>query len=760
MRFKINQHSSDNTYSFDVINQQGDTLLTSDSYPSREACTEAIQSSIASLVDASKFEVEEDGSLILLSQQGTELARSTPLRDTQESSALITQIVREASETSQFDVSLTTTSATARRANRPQAPRALTAAEFAALYNFAMLSKSGETGFELFQSEENGDYYFHFNDTNGEALLYSRGFSTAGQRNKRLESVIKGASSSQRFEVLEEAGRFFFILKARNGQEIARSRSFDTRQDAETGASFVNQNAPTYAEEYIKKRKKRDSQGTDAYLLGVPSTTSEPGFDAFRNKDTRRHYFHLNDTAGAPVLFSQGYTSGKGRDNGIRSVIRNSADPGSYVLREANGTYYFAIIARNRQEIARSRSFASAAERDDMVAFLLTWIRQFAPLYGVTFETDTTETTETFTLAGAPLAAGLTSGGSDSSSDDGDEEDTFIAEPSNEEEVVSIGGDGADRNAVLSGDTSEDTSGDTSQEAGYDKVEHDDEEEEARYATASEGNGGSWLRLHWLIPLLLLLLLLLFLLRGCMGCGGELPPAGLADSGNNSEQVVAESENMDSEESSDNMGVDGSGSTGDNDGSGEGASTATPALDAGETGGDDASTDSGDSPSDSDQGSSRTVLGPDAMVLGFDSESLAGQIANLLSNSERELPQTFVMDKVAFPENSAKLNKSAYPQLENLVKLLNAYPDIEFEFQGHIDRNEDEDSAREFMNGENITLSAVRARCLVRMFEERSAQSDQLSFVGLGATDPITNSTTTENQQKNRRLELIVKKKQ
>ena len=1355
MRFEITQNPSDNSFSYEIINEAGNALFISDSFPTREDCTSSIESSVQALADPARYVTQDDGSLALVSADGTLLARSEAPFDGQNVEALVNAAVEETRNTGQFEVSLTTTST--RRTSRENTLRTLSDEELAALYNFAKQSTSGTTGFELFQSELDDQYYFHFNDADGQALLYSRGFSTAGQRGKRLESVIQSAARENRFEVKEEHGLFYFILKARNGQEIARSRTFPRREEAIDGLSFVNQTAPSYAEQYAKKRKRRDTTGTDDYLLDVPSPENTPGFVSFKNPSTNRHYFHLNDTQGDPLLYSQGYTSGRGRDNGIRSVIRNSVNETSFVSKEENGSYFFAIVAGNRQEIARSRPFATSASRDEMIAFLLTWIRQYAPEYGVTFET--TSTTETFTLAGLPVPAaeeseaqggniddylldvpsptkdpgfiafqnsenalhyfhlndrngtpflyseGYTaersrdngirsviknsvreeafiphdedgvyyftlmarnrqeiarsrsfasaderdqmmaflpgwaaqfaadhdvileetegqstgSGGKDTdglalgtgaavgaglalagsgqdsedesssevdSGDDGDTRDGsglggdiddylldvpsptkdpgfiafqnsenalhyfhlndrngtpflysegYMAERSRDNGIRSViknsvreeafiphdedgvyyftlmarnrqeiarsrsfasaderdqmmaflpgwaaqfaadhdvileetegqstgsggkdtdglalgtgaavgaglalagsgqdsedesssevdsgddgdtrdgsglGGDiddylldvpsptkdpgfiafqnsenalhyfhlndrngtpflysegymaersrdngirsviknsvreeafiphdedgvyyftlmarnrqeiarsrsfasaderdqmmaflpgwaaqfAADHDVILeetegqstgsggkdtdglalgtgaavgaglalagSGRDSEDESssevdsgddGDTRDGSGLgtnvdselkderkeeevtenesgstgtgtaigtgaalgagalltgqgdsdaesedgkdtedetaelidsnsseetatlpgsgvggdgasggtpvpelagtgDEEEEDDKE--GAYAT-TEDSGGGWLRLPWWIIPLLLLLLLLFLLRGCFGFT-DLPQSGLADSGNESPQEVAEADNTLSEEAVGAINLEGSGSSGDSEDGSEDAGNASSETLAG------ASEESEDSTAGTpdETTTTRTVLGPNAQALGFAPGTLAAQIADMLSNQDRSLPATFVMDKVAFPSNSAKLNKGAYDQVDNLIKLLKAYPNIVFEFVGHIDGTEKEDSAREFMNGENITLSEVRARCLVKKFEEESVSSSQVAYSGLGSTQPIANNNTAANRQQNRRLELKVR---
>ncbi len=59
------------------------------------------------------------------------------------------------------------------------------------------------------------------------------------------------------------------------------------------------------------------------------------------------------------------------------------------------------------------------------------------------------------------------------------------------------------------------------------------------------------------------------------------------------------------------------------------------------------------------------------------------------------------------------------------------------------------------MNGENITLSAVRARCLYQKFIESGIGAAQLDFEGVGASSQLVNNNNETNKQKNRRLEVV-----
>lgn len=744
MRFSIEQERPDSPFIFKLLSDSGATLLTSDTYSTRDACTDGIRATIDALRNPESFGIQGDNSIALRSATGALLASGSPMASRQQATEAIADIASEASQTTQFDVTFTTTTTSRRTTSSRPAFQQFSKEELAALYYFVTTS-NGRPGFELYQRDEDQLYYFHFNDANGQPVLFGRGFPAGAKRDRRVEAVIRNSGIAKRYEVIEEGNQHYFILKARNGQEIARSKMFASRADAEAAIPYLTESIPTYAEQYIKKRKPR-AAGTNIYDFDQVSQSGEQGFESFRNQSSKQHYFHFNDDAGNALLFSQGYSSTKARDNGIRSVIRNASIPQRFESKERDGKYYFILRAGNRQEIAQSRYFSSSQERDRWLSFLLGTITGYAGAYGVSLtSTQTTTQTESFTLDApseepasddtvlAGAVGGLAGAGLAASTGDGDAT-ADIPEPSIPEEEEAELHDVAE--AIEA--EQEETARDESESAAYSRaaamgagagaaasaVADDDDEEEGAYAYADDDRGGFRLWLPWIIGLIALALILFWLLSMLDGCGGTSNMAGVDGNDTQQEQVItagpdealAETDAEGAEMEASNDASSGSGSTGE-----------PPAP-----------------------------LGPNAAALGFGGGSLEGRIANLLSDPSRTLPTSFELDMVSFPRHSAKLNKSAYDQVDNLVALMKAYPNLKITFKGHIDGTEDDNVARHFMNGENITLSAVRARCLYQKFIEAGVPESQLGYEGVGASEQLVNNNTEANKQKNRRLEVII----
>jgi uncharacterized protein YegP (UPF0339 family) len=87
------------------------------------------------------------------------------------------------------------------------------------------------SGFIAFQ-HKNGKYYFGVLDAKGDLQLRSEGYPTVGARDNGIASVKKNIGIDGRWSTEEKHGFHFNILKAGNGQEIARSCPYKDAQEA------------------------------------------------------------------------------------------------------------------------------------------------------------------------------------------------------------------------------------------------------------------------------------------------------------------------------------------------------------------------------------------------------------------------------------------------------------------------------------------------------------------------------------------------
>ena len=75
--------------------------------------------------------------------------------------------------------------------------------------------------------------YFIYRD-NDQVLLNSQGYANKEGRDNGIAFVIENASNPDQYDGIEgEDGLKYFILKAKNGQEIARSEGYENESNFE-----------------------------------------------------------------------------------------------------------------------------------------------------------------------------------------------------------------------------------------------------------------------------------------------------------------------------------------------------------------------------------------------------------------------------------------------------------------------------------------------------------------------------------------------
>jgi uncharacterized protein YegP (UPF0339 family) len=97
----------------------------------------------------------------------------------------------------------------------------------------------------LVKTGNDGQFYFSLVASNGQPILGSEGYTSKAACDNGIESVRKNASDDGRYERKNAAdGRFFFTLKASNGQVIGKSQLYTNAAGCENGIESVKTNAP------------------------------------------------------------------------------------------------------------------------------------------------------------------------------------------------------------------------------------------------------------------------------------------------------------------------------------------------------------------------------------------------------------------------------------------------------------------------------------------------------------------------------------
>lgn len=92
---------------------------------------------------------------------------------------------------------------------------------------------------------KDGKFYFNLKAGNGEVILTSQGYAAEDGRANGIESVRKNAAIPARFETKTASdGRFYFVLNAANGQDIGKSQMYQSASGCANGIESVAKNAP------------------------------------------------------------------------------------------------------------------------------------------------------------------------------------------------------------------------------------------------------------------------------------------------------------------------------------------------------------------------------------------------------------------------------------------------------------------------------------------------------------------------------------
>lgn len=105
-------------------------------------------------------------------------------------------------------------------------------------------------------------------------------------------------------------------------------------------------------------------------------------------------------------------------------------------------------------------------------------------------------------------------------------------------------------------------------------------------------------------------------------------------------------------------------------------------------------------------------------------------------------------DGVLFATNSTELNNAAFRSMDNLVEVLNRYPDTDLEVDGHTDSR----GTAEYNN----TLSQRRAETVTTYLASKGISRRRMTARGFGFTVPKATNETVEGRAANRRVEFQI----
>jgi uncharacterized protein YegP (UPF0339 family) len=103
----------------------------------------------------------------------------------------------------------------------------------------------GQAKFEIKKSS-NDKFYFNLKAGNGEPILTSEMYESKQGCENGIDSVKKNAPNDENYErKTASSNQYYFNLKAGNGEPIGKSEMYESKQGRDNGIESVKTNAPT-----------------------------------------------------------------------------------------------------------------------------------------------------------------------------------------------------------------------------------------------------------------------------------------------------------------------------------------------------------------------------------------------------------------------------------------------------------------------------------------------------------------------------------
>ncbi len=117
-------------------------------------------------------------------------------------------------------------------------------------------------------------------------------------------------------------------------------------------------------------------------------------------------------------------------------------------------------------------------------------------------------------------------------------------------------------------------------------------------------------------------------------------------------------------------------------------------------------------------------------------------------NIKFKLARTYILDNVHFDFGKATLRPDSFAELQELVSFLENKEDINIEIAGHTDNVG--------KHADNLNLSRQRAETIRNYLIKKGIRAARVMAKGYGATQPVSDNTTEEGRQLNRRTEVRI----
>ncbi len=144
---------------------------------------------------------------------------------------------------------------------------------------------------------------------------------------------------------------------------------------------------------------------------------------------------------------------------------------------------------------------------------------------------------------------------------------------------------------------------------------------------------------------------------------------------------------------------------------------------------------------------------PDNTQLQLPEKGVEMHLLEFIVDSTKIVDKTtwFDFDRLLFNTNESTLTAESEEQLNNVVSILKAFPNVHLKIGGYTDNTGDPKA--------NQKLSSERAKTVMDQLVKRGINSVRLASEGYGDQHPIASNDTEEGKAQNRRVSMRVTKK-
>ncbi len=164
-----------------------------------------------------------------------------------------------------------------------------------------------------------------------------------------------------------------------------------------------------------------------------------------------------------------------------------------------------------------------------------------------------------------------------------------------------------------------------------------------------------------------------------------------------------------------------------------------------------------DSAAQTSRTADNTGSGPDILVqrelpngrkLTLGERAFTNQLAQFVASKPQNPARTFTFDGLTFETGSNRITTASRPEVNNLIEIMKAYPDLRIRVEGHTDNTGNPDTNRE--------LSLDRANAVRSALLAAGIADVRVTTRGYGSAQPTASNDTEPGRQRNRRIDVAI----